>query len=379
LLQVAAEELDLDMSQLSSVRLDTNITPNQGGTYSSAAIARGGPQIRTAAAEARMALLQLAAKNFNTTVDRLIFGKGVISIVGSPGRSVTYGQLVGDKPFSIPFTGSAPTKPVDSYSIVGKSPARKEVPDKVSGKYVYMQHVRLPGMLHGRVVRPRGQSAYGAGAKVLNVDETSIRTIADSWVRRGDFGVLHPTNGMRFARPATKVTFYHADFQAPMVFTKRCARKNRRSLFESAAIFPALFFGAAATWSRRNVSPVLSHARLARTCARPMSPRIPRCYLFHSGRHAPHNACPYSRMPATKIRVQYYEGSGTYGHSCHDDVLRLPQFSQQVGSPFDFSLRVGIVGWDNYGPAHVGRRAAANAKVKSLVANVRDGSTLVHG
>src|SRR5204863_1551821 len=60
LLQIAADELDLDMNQLSSVRLDTNVTPNQGGTYSSAAIARGGPQIRTAAAEARQALLQAA-------------------------------------------------------------------------------------------------------------------------------------------------------------------------------------------------------------------------------------------------------------------------------------------------------------------------------
>src|SRR5207248_10170863 len=67
LLQIAAEELDFDMSQVSSVRLDTNITPNQGGTYSSAAIARGGPQIRTAAAEARQALLQLASKTLNVT------------------------------------------------------------------------------------------------------------------------------------------------------------------------------------------------------------------------------------------------------------------------------------------------------------------------
>ena len=62
LLQVAAEELDMDMSQLKTVRLDTNVTPNQGGTYSSASIQRGGPQVRTAAAEARQALLQIASQ-----------------------------------------------------------------------------------------------------------------------------------------------------------------------------------------------------------------------------------------------------------------------------------------------------------------------------
>src|SRR5580700_8898060 len=79
LLQVAAEELDLDMGQLKTVRLDTSITPNQGGTYSSASIQRGGPQVRTAAAEARQALLQLASKKLNSPVSGLTVSKGVVS------------------------------------------------------------------------------------------------------------------------------------------------------------------------------------------------------------------------------------------------------------------------------------------------------------
>ena len=69
LLQIAAEELDLDMSQIKTVRLDTNVTPNQGGTYSSASINRGGPQVRTAAAEARLALLKLASAKLNAPMD----------------------------------------------------------------------------------------------------------------------------------------------------------------------------------------------------------------------------------------------------------------------------------------------------------------------
>src|SRR5258708_11783592 len=68
LLQVAAEELDLDMSQMSSVRLDTHVTPNQGATVASASIERGGPQIRAAAAEARQALLALASRPLNAPV-----------------------------------------------------------------------------------------------------------------------------------------------------------------------------------------------------------------------------------------------------------------------------------------------------------------------
>jgi len=107
LLQVAAEELDLDMGQLKTVRLDTSITPNQGGTYSSASIQRGGPQVRTAAAEARLALLQLASKNLSTPVERLTVAKGIVSVQGNPAQSVTYGALVGDKPFHLASRGSS--------------------------------------------------------------------------------------------------------------------------------------------------------------------------------------------------------------------------------------------------------------------------------
>src|SRR5207248_3047298 len=72
--------------------------------------------------------------------------------------------------------------------VVGTRVRRNDIPGKVSGTYVYMQHVRVPDMLHGRVVRPRGQRAYGAGAKALQIDESSIRSIPGArMVRRGDF------------------------------------------------------------------------------------------------------------------------------------------------------------------------------------------------
>jgi nicotinate dehydrogenase subunit B len=181
LLQVAAEELDLDMSQVKTVRLDTNITPNQGGTYSSASIQRGGPQVRAAASEARAALLKMAAAKLNAPAEQLTISKGIVSVMGSSAKSVSYGELIGDQQFHLPFTGSAPVKSAAEYKLVGKSVARNDMPEKVSGKYMYMQHQRVDGqgvaMLHARVVRPRGQSAYGAGAKILSVDEASIRDI----------------------------------------------------------------------------------------------------------------------------------------------------------------------------------------------------------
>ena len=96
LLQIAGEELNLDMSQLRWVQLDTNVTPNQGATTSSSSIHRGGPQVRAAAAEARQALLALASTRLGVQTGSLTVSKGVVSIDGHPTRSVTYGALLGD-------------------------------------------------------------------------------------------------------------------------------------------------------------------------------------------------------------------------------------------------------------------------------------------
>jgi CO/xanthine dehydrogenase Mo-binding subunit len=374
LLQVAAEELDLDMSQLNSVRLDTNVTPNQGGTYSSAAIARGGPQIRTAAAEARLALLQLASKNLNVPVDRLSVSKGVVSVSGTPGRTVTYGELVGDKQFNLSFTGSAPVKPVDMYSIVGKSPVRKEVPDKVSGKYVYMQHVRLPGMLHGRVVRPRGQSAYGVGAKVLNIDEASIRTIAGArLVRRGDFVGVVASNEWDAVRAAQqlKVTW---DTTPTLPGTdglhdKMRTGKSDESVVRERGNIATAFSSAPHVVSQTCLGPYQSHAPFGPNCAI-ADVTADSALVICSTQDIYTLRTTLARilgMPATKIRVQYYEGSGTYGHSCHDDVAEAAVIlSKEAGKPVRLQfMRWDELGWDNYGPAHVGEaRAAANAEGK---------------
>src|SRR6202011_4519567 len=99
------------------------------------------------------------------------------------------------KPFNVPFTGTAPLKPVSTYKVVGTRLPRKDIPDKVSGKHVFMQHMRVPGMLHGRIVRPRGQGAYDGAPKAVSIDESSIQNISGTQlVRRRDFiGVVAPS------------------------------------------------------------------------------------------------------------------------------------------------------------------------------------------
>jgi nicotinate dehydrogenase subunit B len=372
LLQVAAEELDMDMSQLSTVRLDTNVTPNQGGTYSSASIQRGGPQVRTAAAEARQALLKLASNKLNAPPDGLTISKGVISSGG--GGSVSYGELVGDKPFHLAFTGTAPVKSSAEYKVVGTAVPRNDMPDKVSGKYVYMQHVRVPGMLHGRVVRPRGQGAYGAGAKVIALDETSIGNIPGARVlRRGDFVGVVAENEWDAVRAARQLkvqwdsspTLTGSD---GMYDAMRAAKTDDRVVVERGNAADAI--GAAPHKVEYNCrAPYQAHAPFGPNCAL-ADVKSDSATVMCSTQDVYGTRGTLARvigLPVDKVRVQYYEGSGTYGHSCYDDVAQAATLlSQLAAKPVRLQfMRWDEHGWDNYGPSHVGEvRAAANADGK---------------
>src|ERR1700733_13011834 len=371
LLQVAAEELDMDMSQLKTVRLDTNVTPNQGGTYSSASIQRGGPQVRTAAAEARQALLQLASKKLDAPGDSLTVAKGMVSAAGG---SVSYGELVGDKPFHLAFTGSAPMKSSAEYKVVGTAVPRNDLPDKVSGKYVYMQHARVPGMLHGRVVRPRGQGAYGAGAKVMAVDETSIGNIPGARVlRRGDFVGVVAENEWDAVRAARQLkvqwdstpTLTGSD---GMYEAMRAAKTDDRIVLEHGNAADAI--GAAPHKVAYNCrAPYQAHAPFGPNCAlADVKPDSALVMCSTQDVYATRGTLArILGLPVDKVRVQYYEGSGTYGHSCYDDVAQAATLlSQLAGKPVRLQfMRWDEHGWDNYGPSHVGEvRAAATADGK---------------
>ena len=371
LLQVAAEELDLDMNQVKAVQLDTTVTPNQGGTYSSAAINRGSPQIRSAAAEAKLALMQLASKRLESPIETLSASKGVVFIEGNSGRSVTYGQLIGDKRFNLPVSGSAPVKPVGQYKLVGSRIPRNDIPPKVSGKYVYMQQVRVPGMLHGRVVRPRGQSGYGAGARVLNVDEASIRGIPGARVvRRDDFvGVVaeREWDAVRAAEQL-KITW---DIKPSLPGNERLYEQMRSSQTQDRTVLekgnvPAALSSAPHVVSQVGRGPYHAHAAFGPNCAI-ADVKADAALIISTTQDIYGTRTSLARvlgLPAEKIQVQYQEGASNYGHGCQDDVAQAAAIMSQItGKPVRLQfMRWDEHGWDNYGPAHVGEvRAGADA------------------
>src|SRR5690242_17504025 len=156
--QIAADELSVPLDRIEVIQGDTLLTPDQGVTFGSLSIQNGGMQIRQAAATARDALLTQAAARLNTTKDALDVDNGHVAPKAG-GRGVSYGDLIGGREFSMKVDANAPQKDPKDYTIVGKPIARLDIPDKVTGRFTYMQDFRRKGMLHARVIRPRAMKA----------------------------------------------------------------------------------------------------------------------------------------------------------------------------------------------------------------------------
>jgi CO/xanthine dehydrogenase Mo-binding subunit len=262
-------------------------------------------------------------------------------------------------------------KKPEEYRVVGVPVPRRDMPDKVSGKYVFMQHVRVPDMLHGRVVRPRGQRIYRAGAKVLSLDEGSIRGIAGARVvRKGDFvGVVAETewDAVRAARQLA-VTWE----SAPALPSAEKLYDHMRSTTTSEQVVLERGDASAALKSAAHVvsqvcrTPYQAHAPFGPNCAvADVKPESALVMCSTQDVYATRRTlAALIDIPVEKVRVQYYEGSGTYGHSCYDDAAQAAALlSQATGRPVRVQfMRWDEHGWDNYGPAHVGEvRAAADA------------------
>jgi nicotinate dehydrogenase subunit B len=361
-LQIVGEELDLGMDQLSAARLDTNVSPDQGNTISSLTIAKHGPQIRAAAAEARQALLLLAASKLGVPASDLVVSKGVVSALNQPSNSVTYGELLGEKHFNVTITGKAPQKSAAGYKLVGTRVPRIDIPDKVSSKHTYVHQVHVANMLHGRIVRPRGQGGYGLGTHVVSIDETSIAAIPGARVvRRADFiGVVAPKewDAVRAAKllrvrwESTPALHANDTLHDAM----RSERTNDKRLLDTGDVKAALS-NAAHVASATFKAPYQSHAPFSPNCA-VADVRADSAVVMCSTQGMYYTRAMVAtvlNMPPERVRVQFYEGAGTFGHSCYDDAVQAAAImSQLAGAPVRVQfMRWDEFGWDNYGPAHL--------------------------
>jgi CO/xanthine dehydrogenase Mo-binding subunit len=375
LMTLAAEELDMDTSQFRHVDFDTGgakPSPNTGNTGGSSSITTGGPLVRMAAAQAKQALLGLASASLGVPVASLTVDKGVVS---GGGKTVTYGQLIGGKLFNVIYTGTTllagqpPSKPVQSYKQVGiLNYPRYDIPPIVTGETTYIQNVRVPGMVHGRLVRPRGQGAYGDGTNPVPqaVDKSSVAHIPDvTIVQVGNLlGVVAPKEFDAIQAAAQlKVTWS----TPPPIYPVGNLWQGMRA-FDSKGQAPARFAALAGNVDQAMASAAKTYSNTFKYHYQMHGPIGPNAALADV---TPTGAIIYSHvkdgygtsrpkiatvlgMDPTRVRIVYFKGASSFGGGAqHVDVGQAAAIlSKAVGKPVRLQLmRWDEHGWDNYGPA----------------------------
>src|SRR3954454_18158023 len=187
--QIVAEELDVSFARVVVVLGGTSRVPNQGPTIASETIQITAVPLRKAAAQARRFLMTRAAERLELSLEELSVEDGLVR--GPDNRSISYGELIAGDTIRLELADDVAVKAVDAYTIVGQSVPRTDLPAKATGGLIYVHDVRVPGMLHGRVVRPPYagvDSGSFVGTSLIEIDEASFRRIPGliAVVRIGD-------------------------------------------------------------------------------------------------------------------------------------------------------------------------------------------------
>jgi nicotinate dehydrogenase subunit B len=354
--QTAAEELGIPVERFTVIEGDTALTPNHGGTGGSSGIPRGAADIRRASATARQALIALAARQLNRPASELSIEGG--EIIHPNGQKATIASLIGGKHLGLKIDPKAPLKNPPNYTVVGKPILRTDVPGKCTAKHPWLQDFTLPGMLHGRVVRPPA-----IGAKLLSVDEDSIRAIPDVRVIRIEsfLGVV-AKDEWAAVRAAREIKATWSDWQGlpgseGLDQYVRQAPVGRDQSITTRGDVTAALSSATKQLSATYYWPFQSHASLGPSCSvgdvKESGTTIWSASQNPYGLRA--NLCKVFSIPQDKMRVIYLDGSGSYGTNGADDAAAdALLLSRAVGQPVRVQwMRQDEHGWDPKGPAQL--------------------------
>ncbi|WP_454626070.1 molybdopterin cofactor-binding domain-containing protein [Bradyrhizobium cenepequi] len=362
--QVVAEELDASFARVVVVLGDTSQTPNQGPTIASETMQISAVPLRKAAAQARQFLVARAAERLELSAEELSVEDGLIR--GRDNRSITYGELIADEIIRLELADDVPVKAVDAYSVVGRSVPRVDLPAKATGELVYVHDVRVPGMLHGRVVRPPYAGVDAGpfvGTSLIAVDESSVRDIPGlvAVVRIGDFvGVVaeREENAIK-AAAQLKVTWKPGPALTDLDDIEQALRANPstpRTLLDKGDVDHAIK-AAAKPMQRTYLWPYQMHGSIGPSCA--VADYRDGAIRVWSGTQNPHilrgDLALLIERPEAEIDVIRMEAAGCYGRNCADDVTAdALLLSRAVGRPVRVQLtREQEHAWEPKGTAQL--------------------------
>ena len=375
--QIVAEELDVSYRKVKIVMGNTASSLNQGGASSALGIQAGAKPLRNAAAEARRILLNLASEKLGVPVANLVVDDGEISVKGNSAQKVTYAELIGGKYFNskvewnkrignpLDVKGLAKPKSPSEYKVVGLSIPRNDVAWKVFGTSGNIADVKVPGMLHARVIR-----TPVAGGLAEKVDEASIKHIPGARVvREKNFLAVVAEREWDAVRAAKelKVTWSASpkpfpEFEKLHAHIRQAPTRKRTEEQKTGDVTAALKSGVKVV-EAEYLWPFQSHASMgpASAVADVKADKI----TIWTGSQKPHYArdgvAALLKVPVDKVEAIWVQGPGSYGRNdAGDAVMDAAFISSKVGQPVRVQgMRHDGTAWDPKAPASVHRARAA--------------------
>ena len=336
-MQMAAEELDVSFERIEMVMGDTATTPDQWLTAANITIFQGGAELRRASASAKRALVERAAQRLGVPAGDLIVEDAVVKVKANPDRSVRYGELIGDG-IKLNVDAKIELKKHPDYKLIGKSIPRVDIPGKVTGEFTYVHDVRVPGMLHARVIRPDDH-----GARIASVDDTAAKQVSGyvQTVRKGDFLAVVARNEWAAIKAANAIRVtWTAGTGLPDKATVFAEWRKRpiakEEVTQNVGDAKAALDGSAQRIKATYDFAVQTHATIGPSCAvADFKDGKLTVWTSSQATHSmQHELSVVTGLSREAIRLVFIEGAGCYGRNGTEDAAAdASLISMAVGQP----------------------------------------------
>ena len=360
--QIAAEELDVAFGALKVVTADTKVTANEGYTSGSNSMKDSGTAIQNAAAQARELLVAEAAKRLDLPVENLRTADG--AVIAPDGKRLSYGELVAGDMLHVQAQPKSKLKNPATYKVIGQSVPRVDIPAKVTGGAAYVQDMRLPGMVHARIVRPPSYGAQLTECETSAVEKLPgvVKIVRDgnflAVVAEKEFQSIKAMNALAAATKWKETASLPKQDDLLAVLTSLPSQNT--TIFERGNASATGQKTIEATYTR----PYQAHGSIGPSCAVAQFVDGAMTVWTHTQGVYPdrQGIAEMLRMPPASVRLIHVEGSGCYGHNGADDAAADAALIARAlpGRPVRVQwMREQEHAWEPYGPAMVTKLKAS--------------------
>jgi nicotinate dehydrogenase subunit B len=360
--QVAAEELDVPFASLKVVTADTLRTADEGYTSGSQSTQYSGTAIQNAAAQVRELLVAEAARRLNLPAENLRTESG--AVIAPDGQRLGYGELVADDMLHVQAQPKSKLKNPATYTVMGQPVPRVDIPAKVTGGAAYVQDMRLPGMVHARIVRPPSYDA-----QLMECDTSAVEKLPGfvKVVRNGNFlavVAMKEFQAIKAMKALSKATKWSEKPGLPkqddLLHVLTSLKSNDKTIFQQSDPSAIGQRTLEATYTR----PYQAHGSIGPSCAIGQFIDGTMTVWTHTQGVYPdrEGIAEMLKVPQSSVRLIHVEGSGCYGHNGADDAAADAALiaRELLGTPVRVQwMREQEHGWEPFGPAMVTKLKAS--------------------